>query len=273
MFTSLKTTGLVSFVNGSSAGLLSYEDSTGSTTLLTIENLSNSSVYVADVSGVQQVLATNQSGTYQYLMPSTAFGTWRAVVKALGYTRKVFSPIADGVAKVYDGSLIQEIDFNGDPIYQGQSNSLITIQTNTPSAGFHKIDIGDGFVTGSEIYDMTEQTLMTSTGMASNNLDVAYLPTLNGNYLGLGSNVQLRRRTAGDDNAGVNAIVSQTNGIPVDGTNGPVAILSAPDTITAQDIRDAMALALGIGETVENTSIDEKLQKIRNSTSAIPGML
>jgi hypothetical protein len=269
IFDRVSTTGLIS---SGPSGLISvpYEDSTGFTTLVRISNLTSSNIYIENDVGSQQVYLTNQSGTYEYFIPTGSSGTWRVVIKRLGYARKYFFPEVDGITKEYDGELIQKIDFMGDPIYQGQTNSLITVETNTPSAGFHKIDIGDGFVTGSEIYDMVEQELMTAEGISSYDFMVDYAPTSNGNYLVLGANVQLRRRTAGDDNAGVNAIVSQADGIPIDGSNGPVAISTSPSALTKQDVRNAMALALGIGVVPEDGSIDKTLQKIQNHTSIIP---
>ncbi len=57
----------------------------------------------------------------------------------------------------------------------------------------------------------------------------------------------------------MNAITSQLSGMPIDGTNGPVAILTAPSTLSAQNVRDALALALSVGVTPVAGSVDLRL--------------
>lgn len=138
-------------------------------------------------------------------------------------------------------------------VYTGSTNSALTF-TVDPSDAAHKIRIGNAQISVQTIYDRVEDQAVANPLL--NNLQVFPTLTINGSYLTLNTSTQLIRNTSGDVNAAVLGAVFRADGSgPIDGTNGNVTLLG-PQGLTQQNVRDAMALALTVGTTVNAGSID-----------------
>jgi hypothetical protein len=66
-----------------------YQDSTGTSTVLTISGFgANSAVYVEDNLGVQKYFSSNATGTVTVYIPPTATGSWYYAVEKYGNQRQ-----------------------------------------------------------------------------------------------------------------------------------------------------------------------------------------
>lgn len=227
-FTSLTTTGTVTFVNG---GAISapYTDSTGSSAQLQLTCLAGSTVAVYDGSLTQQDYGVSSSGNYTLNIAPGATGTWTWVADKAGYSpaRGTFTPGSGGVFAV-NASQPQKLNPDGTAMYQGTSSSICAVTFSGTTTAY--IDIGNGTVPLQAAFDEAEDSLTTTGGMrwlASGKSDVSQFNSGSGDFLFLTSGWRLRRAAAGDSNATVQAFVQSSDGTPVDESNGPVRHLSS----------------------------------------------
>ena len=238
-FTQINTTGTVT-LSGVTPNLI-YTSNLGTSATLTLTGLPASSyVYIQNASGTQQVLASGQSGSYSYSTPPGATGgQWAWSTKAVGYTSQAgsYSPSNGGLTTVGINAP-QLIQSTGAIMYQGSTNSLCTVSFATDT-GYADILIGNGQVTVQNVFDISERSLVTTSGMVwlanglSNN-QIFLAPT--GNFLFLTHNWRLKALNVSSPNAQVLGFPLSTDGTPINSANGNILIFSttqATDTATA----------------------------------------
>lgn len=211
-----------------------------------------SQAYVSiQVAGSEVVNSGLVTSPYTYNYQYTGSPTITVKILKQGYSRftTTFTPSAttQNIAAVLTAN---------QTAYTGSSNAALTFTIDAADSA-HKIRIGNASITAQQIYDRVEDQAITNP--LRNNLHVTATLTPNGNFLSTSSQMQLIRNSAGDVNATVVAFVTRSDaGAVVDGTNGSVNLLGAL-SLTAQQVRDAMALAVTGGTTINTNSIDDKL--------------
>jgi len=263
-FTQINTTGTVNFIGVSvPTPTFIYTSNLGTSAVLTLTNLpSNSYVYIQNAAGVQQVIASGQSSSYSYsTAPGASSGNWAWSTKAVGYTSAAgtYAPSAGGLTSI-SVSCPQLIQSTGAIMYQGSTNSLCTVSFTT-DPGYADILIGNGQVTVQNVFDISENALVTSSGLAwlangfSNN-QIFLAPT--GNFLFLSHDWRLKALNTTSPNAQVLGFPLSTDGTPINSANGNILIFSttqATDTATAvwNAIASTYSTAGTMGEQVNLT--------------------
>ena len=246
-----------------------YTDSAGVSNPVYINSLTSTYVSLNNSAGAQIQYVGPTSSTFFYHIPSGATSPWSVILRRPGYAPTTISIALDGTVHQITGTLIQRTDLGGNPVYTGSSTSLLTISLNSPSAGQVRIDTGNGVATAQQAYDMVETALCTATGILIP-VDEILLPTALGFvFYRLSTNLQVRRRLSTDVNATILGIVSQDSGTVVDGSNGSVQITGTNASITMQNIRDALALAISAGVTPVAGSVDTQLGNIQTTVTPL----
>lgn len=259
---SLTTTGTVSTANGAEVSAV-YTDATGTSASLTLAGLQDASVLLVDGSGATVEFQAAQSGEFDYVynFAPGATGTWRWVAKAPGreHATGTFTPGAGG-AFSYAPVLTQKLTPSGDPMYTGTTSALVSV--SIPGTTTAYIDIGDGTAPLQESFNETELALVTQAGLewlAAGKDDVSVFDSGSGDYLFLTAGWRLRRASAGDANAAIEAYVASADGTIVDDTNGPVLYLTSntPAAIAAavwayidRELTQAIPTAAQIADTM-----------------------
>jgi hypothetical protein len=209
---------------------------------------SNSSVLIYDnAANVVVSFEAAQSTPYGVVVGAAYEGvTLDYVISRAGYT-KALGQFVGGGAISLSSTPIERLDPDGTPTYTGTTSADITISFSfSPVRCF--VNIGDAAVSSQTIVDEIEDALATEDGcrfLAETNGSTCIQAVLAGQtYLLLGQNYRLRRATAGDVNAAVDAYVISADGVPLDGANGGIQFL------TAQDIEKEVWGAL----TADNTT-------------------
>ena len=197
-------------------------------TQLNFNNLSSSNVEIFDNSFVSQQRYTNLTGTQSYTIPTGTTGIWYYVINREGYTPIVTSFNTENVVLNIDSALTQVTQPSGTPMYTGSTSSLLNVEV-IPATPRINLRIGNGTVSAQNIYDETEDVLMTSLGMqylarGNNSLTIALLPT--GTFIFMQNNVRLVRDSASDSSATVEAFATSTESIVLDNVNGGVQFVT-----------------------------------------------
>jgi len=240
-----------------------YTDTTGTSASLTLAGLQDASVLLVDGSGATVEFQAAQSGEFDYVynFAPGATGTWRWVAKAPGreHATGTFTPGAGG-AFSYAPVLTQKLTPSGDPMYTGTTSALVSV--SIPGTTTAYIDIGDGTAPLQESFNETELALVTQAGLewlAAGKDDVSVFDSGSGDYLFLTAGWRLRRASAGDANAAIEAYVTSADGVIVDDTNGPVLYLTSntPAAIAAavwahidRELTQAIPTAAQIADTM-----------------------
>lgn len=240
-----------------------YTDATGASASLTLAGLQDASVLLVDGSGATVEFQAAQSGEFDYVynFAPGATGTWRWVAKAPGreHATGTFTPGAGG-AFSYAPVLTQKLTPSGDPMYTGTTSALVSV--SIPGTTNAYIDIGDGTAPLQESFNETELALVTQAGLewlAAGKDDVSVFDSGSGDYLFLTAGWRLRRASAGDANAAIEAYVTSADGGIVDDTNGPVLYLTSntPAAIAAavwayidRELTQAIPTAAQIADTM-----------------------
>ncbi len=259
---SLTTGGLVTLGSGATISGV-YTDATGTSASLVLAGLQDASVLLVDGSGTTIEFQAAQSGEFDYVynFAPGATGTWRWVAKAPGreHATGTFTPGAGG-AFSYAPVLTQKLTPSGDPMYTGTTSALVSV--SIPGTTNAYIDIGDGTAPLQESFNETELALVTQAGLewlAAGKDDVSVFDSGSGDYLFLTAGWRLRRASAGDANAAIEAYVTSADGVIVDDTNGPVLYLTSntPATIAAavwayidRELTQAIPTAAQIADTM-----------------------
>jgi hypothetical protein len=231
---SLTTTGTITFGGTSTTGTTALSGSNGKSGILTVSGLTSTAVYIKNNSGTQFDYSASVTGTYSVVIPFGSTGTWTAVTKRAGYRHAYFNFTAsDGGAFNTTPSMPEKTNPDGSPMYTASSSAFVAVSfTGTTQAN---IDIADGVAELQPAFDETEPALMTNAGMiwlASGKSDVSQFNSAGGDYLFLSTGWRLRRASAGDSNATLNAFAQSADGIVVDDINGGVQFLTS-DSPTA----------------------------------------
>lgn len=193
---------------------------------ITFNNLVASNVLIVDDVGTVQSYQTNQTGSYAFEIPGGAFGTWSYCVNREGYEPLLvdFSPINSTV----NVNLRQKLQPSGAAMYIGSSSALLNVVIDKATPQMF-IDIANGTVAVQQVFDEVEDALMTQDGMeylvnGGGEVSIALLAT--GTFLFMEDDVRLRRESATDSSATVEAFVTSTQGIILDNTNGDVQFVT-----------------------------------------------
>ena len=252
---SITTAGTFTLSNGATLVGTVVSSSVNFTTIsAAFNNLTDATIEIFDNSGTSVDRVTAQTGTCTYYTPSTATGTWTYVIDRIGYAPKMESFNPSGANISVDGALAQLLRADGSVMYTGTSSAdvAVTFDFVTPSMC---IEIGDAQVDTQTVFDEAEQSLLTVDGMRWQNTYGTLtryddLPGV-GRILFLQDNIRLKRALAEDVNAGVTGYVLSTQGTPVDGTNGSVAIVAG---FAASDVWAVATRTLTAG--TKDTEID-----------------
>jgi hypothetical protein len=217
----------------------------GDTGSLTITGLNSStSVAIYDNSGTQVDYVASASSTYSLFLTIPNTGTWKYVIHRPGYEAQIGSFNANAltsVAAIYTKIL----NADGSEAYEGSTSALLAVSFSGTANGY--LDIGDGAVTPQQCFDETEVALSTSDGMdwlAAGKASISSSESFGGDFLYLSAGWRLRRASAGDVNATLQAFAVSADGIPVVGANGSVAYLTSDNpTAIAQAVISAMNAA------------------------------
>lgn len=145
-------------------------------------------------------------------------------------------------------------------MYTGTTSALVSV--SIPGTTTAYIDIGDGTAPLQESFNETELALATQAGLewlAAGKDDVSVFDSGSGDYLFLTAGWRLRRASAGDANAAIEAYVTSADGGIVDDTNGPVLYLTSntPAAIAAavwayidRELTQAIPTAAQIADTM-----------------------
>jgi len=245
-FASFATSGTVSFVNGGGTSAI-YTSGSGTSARLEIGGLTNAAVYVQNGAGVQQDYQASVSGTYALNVAPGASGTWRWVVKRAGYEHATgtFLPGVGGLTAVAP-SLAQKLNPDGSAMYQGTASALCSIAFSGTTNAY--IDIGNGAVGLQAAFDESEDALITAAGLtwlAGGKDDLSQFNSASGDFLFMTTGWRLRRASAGDVNATLNAFAQSADGVPVDGSNGSVQFLTSDSaTVIASAVWGHMSRTL-----------------------------
>jgi len=220
----------------------------GNTGYLNVTGLSAHSVLLQDGAGTQLDYQASVTGTYSYFVPVTATGTWKFVTKKAGYEHQTITFLSTtGGAFGSAANTPQKITADGLAMYSGASSALVAVSfTGTTQAN---IDIANGTATLQAAFDETEVALTTNDGLlwiAAGKDDNAIFNSSSGDYLFMTDDWRLRRASAGDVNATLQAFAISTQGVVVDGVNGGVLFLTSdtPAAIAAA-VLDAGVLTTG----------------------------
>ena len=194
---------------------------------------SNSSIMIYDnAANVVVSFEAAQSTPYSVIVGAAYEGvTLDYVISRPGYS-KALGQFVGGGAIALSSTPIERRDPDGTPAYTGTTDVNIAISfAFSPVRCF--INIGDASVSSQTIVDEIEDALATEDGcrfLAETNGSTCIQAVLAGQtYLLLGQNYRLRRATAGDVNAAVDAYVISADGVPLDGANGGIQFLTAQD--------------------------------------------
>ena len=226
----------------------------GKTSALQLQGLSQANVLLLDGAGDVFGNYVAVSGTHKILLPFASSGTWTWVVKRAGYEHAVgtFDPSLGGVTDARP-STPQKVTPEGQPMFTAAPSALVTVNIGDEAA----VSIGDGMASLQGTFDAIEISLMTLNGMrwiAGGGDDCSIFNSAGGDYLFLTAGWRLKRDSIMSSNAGINAFVVSTEGVPVDESNGPVRFLTSDATtsiaaaVRAALIPDLAALALQVWE-------------------------
>jgi hypothetical protein len=238
--------------------------------VIAISGLSAAYYSIQDGGGTQLAYAGPVTGAISYSATPGATGTYAVRISRQGFAPLVQSVVLDGTTHQINGTLSQRLNFDGTACYTGTTSAAVTISINSPSAGQVRADIGNASVDAQIVYDMLCDALVTSAGIVLGQDAVFLADPVGYHLLGLSSDIEFRRRSGGDVAAEVRGIVSQAASMPVDETNGQVRIVGTNQMPTAQQFRDAMALALSVGTTASAGSVDSKIDAIKAKTDNLP---
>lgn len=204
--------------------VLTRED--GLITDVAVTNLDASSVKIINDSGNEAVFVAAQTGTYSYSTPIGSTGTWTAVIDRAGYDPVVIPFSADGENKSIYGSLTKITKGDGSASYQGSSNAGVSVIL-TPATPLLQMNIGNTSATAQQIFDIVEDALETSDGMAfiaagGGRMNHDSTPT--GITLNMGAHIRLNGT---DVNSGVGAFVTSADGQVIVTGGGSINFLSA----------------------------------------------
>lgn len=264
--TKIETTGTITFGGTSVTGTAALIGSNGVSGLLQITGLTAAAVYVKDNSNAQVAYSASVTGTYERVIPFGSTGTWSAVTKPKGY-RHAYSNFtaSTGGTFLFTPSMPQKLNPDGSAMYTATPSALCAVSfTGTAQAN---IDLGDGTVSLQAAFDETEDALVTNNGMiwlASGKSDTSQFNSAGGDYLFLSTGWRLRRATAGDANATLNAFAVSADGTVVDDVNGGVQFLTS-DSPTA--IAAAVKVALDASLQIINTGVQKASKLTPHSTN------
>lgn len=236
--------------------------------ILELSGLTNATIAIYDNTGAEASYTVLFTGNYQYYPASSATGMWTWVVKKPGYKGATgdWTPTAKTLAP-FTPFTPQVLQPDGSPMYTGSSSALASvIYTGTTKADIY---IGNGQVSNQLAYDTVETSLITHDGMkwlggAKSETSIATL--VSGNVFFMTSGWRLWGTSV---NSTVLAFVYSTDGVVVDPSSPfPVAFLSSA-SLTPQQVRDSMALALTVGITPTTDSIDDRLLAINDNVEGL----
>lgn len=248
---SITTTGTITLSNGALTGTAILTGSNGKSGILTINDLTSAAVYVDDNADAQVDFSGSVTGSYSLIIPFGSTGSWSALVKRVGYRHAVYNFTAsDGGNFVWYPSQPEKLNPDGTSMYQGTTSALVDVSFNGTTQA--NIDIGNGAASLQNVFDETEDALITNAGMiwlASGKSDCSQFNSAGGDYLFMSTGWRLRRAVAGDVNATVNSFVVSADGVVVDGVNGGVQFLTS-------DSPTAIAAAVWAAASRTLTAID-----------------
>ena len=272
----LITTGTVTRSNGAiTTGLVT--DSTGTTAIITITPLQTGDYYYVEDSNkgsVEYGTVSSGNGYTLYLLPSQQVaGAWKWAAKRLGYTSSygTFTPAGGGRFTLTPTStLIKQPD--GTNMYLGSSAIGLSVDWTTSGDGTPRILVGNDTYTVQQVYDTAESAMVTQNGMqwlAEGGAIISIATLSAGSFVFLGNYWQFRAAAIGDYSATIGGFALSTTGKTIDGTNGPVSLLSAsglPEDIT-NDIINTFNM---VTEMYANYALEASVQKaIKAPTTAI----
>lgn len=189
---------------------------------ITVNSLVSTYVYLENNSGAQVDYQTSVTGTYTNTIPAGSTGTWRLVLDREGYDRVIISIVPDGVARVIDGTLNEQLNFNGTPVYTSQSNANVSIDYVN-----NKIDFATGSynITAQIVYDMVQELKVSAAGMADTEIqNIRYAKNLStANDMDLGA-YQFRRASGSTGSVAVIEVsVRNDSGTVSDQSNGAIS--------------------------------------------------
>lgn len=221
-------------------------DINGTTGIVTITNLNGHSIIVFNTAGTETYYNANVTGSYSFDIPIGSVGTWKAVVKKAGYTHQTLNIPSIGGLQSFIVTTPQKLSPDGTVMYQGTSSSFLDIVFNGTTQA--NIDIGNSSIYLQAVLDESEDALCTEAGLqwlASGKSDLSIFNSGGGDYLFLTDNWRLRRRSSSDVNATIQAFVTSSQGMIVDGVNGGVQFLvSDSPTAIAAAVRTNLAIEL-----------------------------
>jgi len=244
----ITTTGTFNLLNSAEVtGTIASSNQNFTAISVTFNNLADATIEVFDNTGTSVDRVTAQTGSYIYYTPSTATGTWSYVIDRIGYVPKseTFNPSGSNI--IVDGTLVQLLRADGSVMYTGETSADVSVVFDfvTPCMC---VEIGDAQVDAKIIFNEAEQSLVTADGMRwqrTYGTLIRYddLPGV-GRILFMQDDIRLKRALAGDVNAGVSGYVQSTQGIPIDGINGSVAIVAG---FAASDVWSVASRTLTAG--------------------------
>jgi hypothetical protein len=276
---SITTTGTITFAGTSETGTTLLSGSNGVSGLLTIQGLTSTAVYVKDNSGTQFDYVASVTGDYTKVIPFGSTGSWMAVTKRVGYKHAYYSFTASmGGNFITTPSMPEKLNPDGTAMYLGTSSALINIVYNGTTQA--NIDIGNGSADLQATFDESELSLLTNSGMiwlAGGKSDISQFNSAGGDYLFLSTGWRLRRASAGDVNATLNAFCIGADGTIVDSTNGDVQFLTSDSpTAIAQAVRNALApelaridISMSSISALSKTAIESSTILAKEATSNI----
>jgi hypothetical protein len=251
-FTSLTTTGLVTFVNGATPGTCIFTDSIGTNGVLTLTGLANANVLVYDDASVGDdtiSYQTNQSGSITIPFNATSSADYQVVVRRQGYSEVnfEFDPSGGGFYE-FPISQFRSLTIEGTPIYAASGDvSKIAMDY----AGL-KINIGDFTMPAQEFYDTLQDYEVTEDGMRS-----ARIANYDGDSKVLLLNgYQMRSRDGATTVPGVNGFIFAETGGVLDSSNGSVQYL-VNDTATVDKQEQIIAMLEKIQGSAWNNTTQE----------------
>jgi hypothetical protein len=232
---------------------------------------SNSSIMIYDnAANVVVSFEAAQSTPYSVIVDAAYEGvTLDYVISRAGYTKALGQFVGGGVISL-SSTPIERRDPDGSLTYTGTTNANITISFSfSPVRCF--VNVGDAAVSSQTIVDEIEDALTTSDGcrfLAETNGSTCIQAVLAGQtYLLLGQNYRLRRASAGDVNAAIDAYVISADNVVLDGVNGGIQFL------TAQDIAEKVWGALKVNHNI-NGSFGKLLKDTLDAAiSALPAAI
>ena len=229
----LITSGTVYRNNGATtSGLVT--DATGTTSIINFGPLEvGDTYYIEDINkgSVQYGTSTGTSVTF-YLLPSQQVaGNWNWSVKRLRYTSTSgnFNPTGGGIINITP-QFIRIAQGDGTTMYTGSTATGISVDWTTSGNGTPRIVLGNSAFGVQVIYDTVERALLTQSGMqwlAEGGSVIAIQVLAAGSFIFLGAGWEFICLNNTCYNAAINGFAESTNGTVVDGTNGPIAQISA----------------------------------------------